>query len=167
MVYTNIVVMLKKELGRKSGFSLLEILLALALSSVVLLVGFQLLVLASQANTRTESILTANSIAFAKVQEYENMKFDNIPIGNSSNNYLVEDFSTQMLADSNGQIKGGTALVYAQYVASEQGDDGEKHEKHHDKSNLIKLNFVIDYRYGARNRVVEYGTYIQKGGVGR
>ncbi len=156
----------KQRSKEKKGFSLVEILLAIALASVVLMVGFQLLILGAQTNSRTESILTANSIAFAKVQEYENKKFSNIPVGNASNNYEVEDFSVQMLADSNGQIKGGTAKVYSQYISSKQDGNGNQQETH-DSSNLIKIDIVINFRYGSRLRLVEYATYIQKGGVGR
>ena len=48
----------------KRGFSLVEVMLALALSSVVLIVGFQLLTLGNQVSARTESLLAVNAAVF-------------------------------------------------------------------------------------------------------
>lgn len=137
----------------QKGFSLIEIMLALVVSSIVLVAGVQLLVLGTSANKRTEALLSANTIAFAKIQEYENKTFDQIPIGDVANSYEVEDFSAQLVADSNGEIKSGTAKVYSRYNTG--------------SLSLIKLNVVVDFQYGGRERQIEYGTYIQLGGVGR
>lgn len=137
----------------EAGFSLIEIMLSLVLSSIVLMVGFQLLTLGSQLNTRTETLLAANSIAFAKIQEYENKTFNNIPASSSATPYQIEDFSTQMITDSGGFINSGTAKVYSNFEPN--------------SGSLKKLNVIIDFQYGSRTRKIEYATFIQMGGVGR
>jgi len=144
---------IKLEDKNGAGFSLIEIMLSLVLSSIVLMVGFQLLTLGSQLNTRTETLLAANSIAFAKIQEYENKTFTNIPASSSATPYQIEDFSAQMITDSGGFINSGTAKVYSNFEPS--------------SGSLKKLNVIIDFQYGSRTRKIEYATYIQLGGVGR
>jgi hypothetical protein len=128
-------------------------MLSLVLSSIVLMVGFQLLTLGSQLNTRTETLLAANSIAFAKIQEYENKTFDSIPADSSTTPYEIEDFSSDLTADSGGFIRSGTAKVYSNFAPN--------------SGSLKKLNVVINFQYGNRLRTIEYATYIQLGGVGR
>jgi len=135
-------------------FSLVEIMLSIVLASVALYVGTLLLALGNQVSSRTEALLAANSAAFSKVQEYENKSFDNIPIGIDSNEYEVEDFSSTLPTITGGFIKSGTAKVYTQY-ANEY------------TASLIKMTVKIDFKYGNRDRLIEYATYIQLGGVGR
>jgi len=135
------------------GFSLVEIMLAIALSGVALTVGFSILVLGNQVSSRTESLLAANSVAFSKIQEYENKTFSNISIGDSANNYEIEDFSSQMSTLTNGRVKNAVAKVYSEYMPNSES--------------LINLRVIIDFQYGSRMRKIEYGTYIQMGGVGR
>lgn len=138
---------------KQAGFSLIEIMLSLVLSSIVLMVGFQLLTLGSQLNTRTETLLAANSIAFAKIQEYENKQFTNIPASSDTTPYEIEDFSADLTTDSGGFIRSGTAKVYSNFEPN--------------SGSLKKLNVVIDFQYGNRLRTIEYATFIQMGGVGR
>lgn len=135
------------------GFSLVEIMAAIVLSAVALSVGFSLLTLGNQISARTEALLAANSAAFAKVQEYENKTFDNIPIGVVGNDYEVEDFSADIEATTGGKVKKATAKVHTQYEG--------------DSESLIKMKVVIDFQYGNRTRKIEYGSFIQLGGVGR
>lgn len=137
----------------QNGFSLVEVMMALVLASVVLAVGFQLLVLGNQVSARTESLLAVNASVFAKVQEYENKRFEDIPIGVVASNYEVEDFSTQLLSETGGAVHSATAKVYSQYMPNSES--------------LIKLRVVVEFGYGSRNRLLEYATYIQIGGVGR
>ncbi len=137
-----------------TGFSLVEIMMAIVLASVVLIVGFSLLTLGNQVSARTEALLAANAAAFAKVQEYENKEYANVPIGVSATSYEVEDFSSSIPTTTNGLVKNAVAKVYTQYASATTGS-------------LIKMNVVIEFQYGSRMRKIEYGTYIQMGGVGR
>ncbi len=145
--------MLKRIQQGGQGFSLVEIMAAIALSAVALSVGFSLLTLGNQISSRTEALLAANSAAFAKVQEYENKTFDNVPIGVVGSGYEVEDFSSDIPTTTGGKVKSATAKVYTQYEGNSES--------------LIKMNVVIDFQYGSRTRKIEYGTFIQLGGVGR
>ncbi len=138
----------------EQGFSLVEIMLAIVLAGVALSVGFSLLTVGNQVNARTESLLAANAAAFSKIQEYENKAFSNIPIGIAANSYEVEDFSSSIPTTTEGVIDKATAKVYTQYESDTT-------------QSLIKMNVVIDFQYGSRMRKIEYGTYIQLGGVGR
>lgn len=129
-------------------------MMAIVLASVALSVGFSLLTVASAMNSRTEVLLAANAAAFAKVQEYENKTFGNISVGDSINNYEIEDFSSSLPTLTSNLVKSGTAKVYSQY--------------HNDTTlSLLKVRVVIDFPYGSTTRKIEYGTYIQMGGVGR
>ncbi len=140
--------------NEEQGFSLIEIMLALGLASVALIVGFSLLTLGTQLNARTESLLAANAAAFSKIQEYENKAYDEIPIGVAGNSYEVEDFSSSIPTMTGGVVDTATAKVYTQYANDTT-------------ASLIKMNVVIDFQYGSRTRKIEYGTYVQLGGVGR
>lgn len=133
---------------------MIEIMLAIVLSAVVLAVGTSLLALGNQVSARTEALLAANAAAFAKIQEYENKEFDSIPIGDVADGYEVEDFSANMPATTGGIVKNSTAKVYTQYASDTT-------------ASLIYARVVIDFQYGSRMRKIEYGTYIQIGGVGR
>ena len=143
-----------KKLRIRNGFSLVEVMFALVLASVVLIVGFMLLTVGGQLNARTEALLAANAAAFAKIQEYENKTYSNITIGDEADDYEIEDFSSSLPTITDGHVKEGTAKVYSNYA----NDTTES---------LINLRVVIDFKYGARMRTIEYGTYIQLGGVGR
>jgi len=142
----------KKEQGGQ-GFSLVEIMAAIALSAVALSVGFSLLTLGNQISSRTEALLAANSAAFAKVQEYENKTFNNITIGVVGSGYEVEDFSADITATTGGKVKKAVAKVYTQHEGNSES--------------LIRMKVIIDFQYGSRMRKIEYGTFIQLGGVGR
>lgn len=146
--------MLKRRKQDQQGFSLIEIMLAIVLSAVVLAVGASLLALGNQVSARTEALLAANAAAFAKIQEYENKEFDSIPIGDIADDYEVEDFSDDIAATTNNIVKNAVAKVYAKY-------ENETTES------LINLRVEIDFQYGSKMRKIEYGTYIQIGGVGR
>lgn len=143
----------EKRVTSQGGFSLVEMMLAIVLSAVVLAVGTAILTLGNQVSYRTESLLASNSVAFAKIQEYENKTFVNIAVGDIANDYEIEDFSAQIPALTNNVVKNATAKVYSQYAPNSQS--------------LIKLWVIIDFQYGNRTRKIEYGTYIQMGGVGR
>jgi prepilin-type N-terminal cleavage/methylation domain-containing protein len=143
----------EKRGNSQGGFSLVEMMLAIVLSAVVLAVGTAILTLGNQISYRTESLLASNSVAFAKIQEYENKTFTNITIGDVANDYEIEDFSAQVPASTNNVVKNATAKVYSQYAPNSQS--------------LVKLWVIVDFQYGNRTRIIEYATYIQMGGVGR
>lgn len=142
--------MVKLRVG-ETGFTIVEVLLSLFVLSAVLMIGFQIVTLGNQTSTRAKVTLAANAIAFGKVQEYENMTFNTIPVGVSGNNYEVEDFSSTVEAESEGAIDSSTAKVFVQPISG----------------SLRKITVKIDYEVLAQPKFIEYATYIQLGGVGR
>jgi len=74
---------------------MVEILVSLAVSSLLLFVMAAVLENGFQINGKTERRAEASSLAFKKVQDYINLNYDTIPIGDSLDNYEVEDFSAE------------------------------------------------------------------------
>lgn len=137
----------------RSGFTMIETLVSLAVISLIAVVAFSTTITTDQINTKTNQYSLANSAVFAKVQEYENMSFENIPIGLESNDYEVEDFSQEVSDYSNDKVLSPTAKVYSQLMPG--------------SGSLIFLRFELDFQLGSQNRSIDYATYIQLGGVGR
>ena len=54
------------------------------------------------------------SLAFAKIQEYELKEFSDIAVGNSSNDYLIEDFSAEVESRPDNKFKNVAATVHSQ-----------------------------------------------------
>jgi len=104
----------------------------------------------SQIVNNTRRYLIVNSYAFAKMQEYENKTFDNIPSGVTPT-YEVEDFSSSLLAVNDPPIKQPSAKVFSEPISG----------------SLKRVRVYISYDSGGVQRYIEYATYIQMGGVGR
>lgn len=139
--------------GRNAGFTIVEVLMTLAIVAIVVTVAFDLTNASGQTNSRTKVYAEANSQAFGKLQDYETRSFDNIPVGDASTDYVVEDFAAEVTTDSEGVVKNPDAKVYVQY---EPGS-----------GSLLKVRVVLIFDYANSRRTIEYATYIQLGGVGR
>lgn len=81
--------------GKERGFSLVELLLALVIVSMLSGVVFSIIMNTTSLNARTSLRSEAASLAFKKIQDYINLSYDNIPVGDNIVNYEVEDFSTE------------------------------------------------------------------------
>ncbi len=79
--------------SEQSGFTLVEILVSLALVSILLLSTAVVVSSSATINAKTSLAVDASEVAFQKLQDYVNMSYDNIPIGLVGANYEVEDFS--------------------------------------------------------------------------
>lgn len=90
---------------------MVEILVSLAVSSLLLFVMSAVLENAFQINGKTEKRAEVSSIAFKKVQDYINLSYDNIPIGDIVSSYEVEDFSAEVV-DLN--VKNVIAKIYVE-----------------------------------------------------
>lgn len=139
-----------KDQLKQQGFTIIEAMLGLAAASVLALTAMSLTTLSTQIIGNTKRYLVVNSSAFAKMQEYENRTFNNIPDGTAPN-YEVEDFSASMASLTNPRIDSPVAKVYSEPISG----------------SLKKIRVVINYQNGTQNRFIEYATYIQLGGVGR
>ncbi len=138
---------------QESGFTLIEALLTLFVVGVIITVGFDLTNATGQINLKTRIYSEANSLAFGKMQDYANSDFGDIPVGNAGNNFLVEDFSNQVLTTSNGLVANPDGKVFTTYFPGSRS--------------LIEVRVVLDFDYSGDRRTVEYANFIQLGGVGR
>jgi prepilin-type N-terminal cleavage/methylation domain-containing protein len=96
---------------KSSGFTLIEVLVSLLLVS--LLLGVMVSVVQNAATLNAKATLRSNAGAFAfkKVQDYINLDFDNITVGDVSNNYEIEDFSAEA---EELKLKNVSAKVYSE-----------------------------------------------------
>lgn len=120
---------------------------------VIVIIGFDISKVSDQTNARSRQYAEANALAFGKLQDYETRDFYTIPVGDSSNDYEVEDWSAEASSESGGLVINPVAKVHSQY---EPGS-----------GSLKKVRVVLDFQYGGDTRRIEYATYIQLGGVGR
>lgn len=134
----------------QGGFTILEAMIGLALAAVLAITAVSLTTLSTQIIGNTKRYLLVNSVAFAKMQEYENKTFDQIAVGTSPS-FEVEDFSDELSSSTNPTIKNPVAKVYSEPVSG----------------SLRKIRIKIEYQNGPSTRFIEYATYIQLGGVGR
>ncbi len=141
---------MKVNSHKQGGFTIIEAMLGLAAAAVLALTAMSLTTLSTQIIGNTKRYLTINSIAFAKLQEYENKSFDDIDVGIAPD-YEIEDFSGSISALTDPRIDSPVAKVYSEPISG----------------SLRKVRVVINYKNGTQNRFIEYATYIQMGGVGR
>ena len=144
---------MRRSNNASGGFTIVEVLLGLFIVTAVIGIAYQLLTISYQTSARAEQHLAASSVVFAKIQEYENMAFEDIPIGDSGSNFVVEDFSAEVETLSDGIVKNSTAIVEVEEISG----------------SLKLLRASIDFPFSGQDntRLIEYATYIQLGGVGR
>jgi prepilin-type N-terminal cleavage/methylation domain-containing protein len=91
------------------GFSMVEIMVSLVVLSMLVGVMFTIVTNSSSLNAKTALRAEAGALAFAKIQDYINLSFNNIPIGDDVNAYEVEDFSSEAQAL---KLSNASAKVY-------------------------------------------------------
>ncbi len=79
----------------EQGFSIVEVIVAIIVISILVVIASSVSTSGLSINGRTTLYTDASSLAFKKVQDYANMSFDDIPIGDNVDGYEVEDFSTE------------------------------------------------------------------------
>jgi len=131
------------------GFTVIELLITLIVVGVVFLAFTTTYAGITNISKKGTDVATASQMAFAKLQEYENLDFNNLPptapIGSLQQ---VEDFSSSLP----GVLEAPrTGIVYINTVSSTL------------KQVVVKVTFGS----GASQRYIEYDTFIQKHGVGR
>lgn len=130
---------------------LVEILISLFVIVMLVTIGALILNISNGSRSRAEKYAEANSIAFAKIQEYELKEFSTIPNGSSGSNYEIEDFSADILARPENRFTEATGKVYSQAISG----------------SLKKVWLEVTYEFGDLDGDIDYATYIQIGGVGR
>ena len=133
------------------GFTVVELLFTLFVTVIIFTTYISVTIVVHQASSRTADYLAANSVAFAKVQEYETKLFANIPVGIPANSYEVEDFSSVINGQVNNELNNPRGKVY---VTPESGS-------------LLKIRVMVTFADRGSDRSIEYGSYVQVGGAGR
>ncbi len=139
------------ENRREWGFTVVELLFTLFVTVIIFTTYISVTIVVHQASSRTADYLAANSVAFAKVQEYETKLFSNIPVGVPGNNYEVEDFSNAINPQVSNELNNPRGKVY---VTPESGS-------------LLKVRVIVTFADRGSDRSIEYGSYVQIGGAGR
>ncbi len=130
----------------QKGFSVVELLITLAVAAMAIIIIGTMFGSASRLADGSTDILAANTIAYAKLQKYENYSFASIPF--TTDGTAVEDFSSEIPNSIPGPHVGKVFI-------SQQ-------------SATLKYVFVrITYNSGPQERILEYGDFIQAGGLGR
>ena len=132
-----------------NGFSIVELLITLIVIGVLFgafLISFTSI---QNINKKATDINVGNQLAFAKVQEYENKDFNTLPATNPQGSLQsVEDFSSSLP----GTLESPrTGIVYINTVSP----------------TLKQVVVNIQFGSGPSQRVIQYGNFIQKNGLGR
>ncbi|HMH30992.1 MAG TPA: hypothetical protein VK534_00765 [Methylomirabilota bacterium] len=128
------------------GFTAVELLVMLVVLMVTFIAFSSSFTTIHTINKQAQDINTANSIAFAKAQSYENKPFVNLPATTPLGTLVqVEDFTSSLPASLQ---EPHSALVYVNSV-----------------STTLK-QIVVDIRYGtAPQHTIQYADFIQKNGL--
>ncbi len=131
------------------GFSVVELLITLVVVGVVFIAFTTSFASISNISKKGTDIATAGQLAYAKLQEYENLSFASLPstapIGTLQQ---VEDFSASLPGVLEAPRSG---LVYINTSSS----------------TLKQVDVKLTFGSGSTQRYIEYVTFIQKNGAGR
>ncbi len=139
-----------KRLSKESeGFSIVELLITLIIIGVAFgsfMVSFTSI---QNINKKALDIAKANSIAFAKMEEYENKTFDSITATSPTGTLVeVENFGSTLPTTLESPRVG---KVYINTVSS----------------TLKQIVVTIEFGSGASIRRIQYANFIQRNGIGR
>ncbi|MCA9328609.1 type II secretion system protein [Candidatus Saccharibacteria bacterium] len=102
--------MIRKKVGSsQNGFSVVEILVALIVVTMLSVAILGVLSGGTSLNARSSLRAEAGALAFKKIQDYINLSYSNVPIGSAGSSYVVEDFSSEAEAK---KLKNAEAKVY-------------------------------------------------------
>jgi len=133
------------------GFTVAELLFTLFIVLITFTTFLSITGSVNQTSAKTEDYLAANSVAFAKIQEYETKSFNAITVGDPSDSFEVEDFSSSINAQVNNELINPRGKVF---VSPES-------------SSLRKIRVEVIFSDRGRDRKIEFATFVQVGGVGR
>jgi Tfp pilus assembly protein PilE len=135
--------------NESQGFAVVELLITLVIIGVAF--GAFLITFTSiqNINKKALDINRANTVAFEKVQTYENMNYTSLPATAPTGTLQeVEDFSSSLSATFEAPRVG---KVYINTISS----------------SLKQVVVTIEFGSGADKRIVQYADFIQKNGLGR
>ncbi|PLS80602.1 hypothetical protein CYG49_05030 [Candidatus Saccharibacteria bacterium] len=138
---------MRVEHSSSEGFSIVELIVTLTVATIAVVIILSMHATAGRLTDRSTDLLAANEIAFAKLQEIENKPFSSIESG-------PVDTPKETNFDSQVPTSLPSPRIGRTYVSS--------------PTPTLKYVLVrVKYGQGVGEKVVEYGTYIQEGGLGR
>ena len=142
---------------KEKGFTTVELIITLLVAAAAFILITTIYTSATRLSDRSDDMLTANTLAYQKLQQYENKSWDQIldtkiDPNDPSNpqNYTgdpEEDFTDTIPASLPGPK---SAKVFVDKPGS-----------------LAYILIRITYQSISGERTLEYATYIQEGGLGR
>jgi prepilin-type N-terminal cleavage/methylation domain-containing protein len=135
--------------NESSGFAMVELLITLIIIGIAFGAFTVTFTTIQNINKKALDVNQANSLAFAKVQDYENLNYTSLPATAPTGTLQqVEDFSTTLPTALQSPRVG---KVYINTV-----------------SNTLKQVVVtIEFGSGGDKRIIQYADFIQKNGLGR
>lgn len=130
------------------GFTTVELLSTLIIAAMFLAIFYQVYITGDAVSTRSYHLVLANEVTYRKLQEYENVEFQSITTPGGTTPTQVEDFADEL--PTNLPVPA-TAVVSTALLTP----------------TLKAVNIKTTYGEGATERIIEYTTYIQEGGIGR
>lgn len=138
--------MIKRSSG---GFTVIELVITLIVVGVVFIAFSTTFAGVENISKKGSDIATASSLAFAKLETYENLDFTSLPTTSPAGTLVqVEDFSSSLPSVLE------TPRVGKVYINTTS-------------STLKQVDVQVTFGSGASQRFIEYDTFIQKNGVGR
>lgn len=138
----------KIQTVRQSGFTVVEVIIALIIIGILLLSAITIVSSTSTLNGRTSLRAEASELAFQKLQDYINTDYSNISIGDDVNSYEVEDFSTEVetvsglsnvsakvYVEPSSQVTSGSTETTVEFSARSEADSSST-----DGSELVSKN---------------------------
>ncbi len=140
---------MKRLRSSSGGFSIVELLITLIIIGVAFgsfMVAFTTI---QNINKKALDIAKANTIAFAKMEEYENKTFNALPNTTPTGTLIeVENFSSSLPGSFQSPRSG---KVYINTVSS----------------SLKQVVVTVEFGSGPSKRTLQYANFIQKNGLGR
>jgi prepilin-type N-terminal cleavage/methylation domain-containing protein len=146
----------------KSGFSLIEILITVAILAVIVITLIPVFIYGFNLLQKTKQVALATQVAQLEVEQYRNMSFDRIsqsPLGSTTRAFNVTEFPSLFTDQGNPYLRNGqmeTSLTRGDVSSGTFGD-----------SNIFKLTVIITWQYHNRQMRKDVVTYFSKGGVNR
>jgi type II secretory pathway pseudopilin PulG len=131
------------------GFTVIELLITLIVVGVVFIAFTTTFAGVENISKKGSDIATASSVAFSKLESYENLNFSSLPTTSPTGSLQqVEDFSASLPVVLESPRVG---KVYINTTSA----------------TLKQVDVQITFGSGPSQRFIEYDTFIQKNGVGR
>ncbi len=132
-----------------SGFAMVELLITLIIIGVAFGAFTVTFTTIQNINKKAIDVNSANSLAFAKVQEYENLNYTALPTTSPTGTLQqVEDFSASLPTSLEAPRVGKV------YINTHSGT-------------LKQIVVDIEFGSGGDKRIIQYANFIQKNGLGR